>query len=114
MSFCLSRVVVVGGSLQGARLLPAAAIHTSNISYNKMGKVGTSPCPSLSYCCSLQPDPKLVLSSTTNNVTTLTMNDPKKLNGWTGPMMLTLAERFQELAKNPETKVRIVKKTSSG
>ena len=21
------------------------------------------------------------------------MNDPKKLNGWTGPMMVTLAER---------------------
>ena len=41
MSFCLSRVVVVGGSLQGARLLPAAGVHTSNIAYNKMGKVGT-------------------------------------------------------------------------
>ena len=22
------------------------------------------------------------------------MNDPKKLNGWTGPMMVTLAERY--------------------
>ena len=52
------------------------------------------------------PDPRLVTSSTTNNVTTLTMNDPKKLNGWTGPMMLTLRDRFLEHAVNPETKVR--------
>ena len=36
---------------------------------------------------------RLVLSSTVNNVTTLTMNDPKKLNGWTGNMMLTLRDR---------------------
>jgi len=54
------------------------------------------------------PDPRLVTSSTTNNVTTLTMNDPKKLNGWTGPMMLTLRDRFLEHAVNPETKVVIL------
>merc|ERR1719334_1489713 len=51
---------------------------------------------------------KLVLSSTKNNVTTLTMNDPKKLNGWTGPMMLTLKDRFEQYAKDPETKVLIL------
>ena len=49
-----------------------------------------------------------MLSSTKNNVTTLTMNDPKKLNGWTGPMMLTLRERFQQHATDPETKVLIL------
>merc|ERR1719334_1071972 len=51
---------------------------------------------------------KLVLSATKNNVTTLTMNDPKKLNGWTGPMMLTLKDRFEQHAKDPETKVLIL------
>ena len=37
---------------------------------------------------------RLVLKSTKNNVTTLTMNNPKKLNGWSGPMMLTLKDRL--------------------
>ena len=36
------------------------------------------------------------------------MNDPKKLNGWTGPMMLTLRERLLQHAKDPETKVLIL------
>ena len=36
---------------------------------------------------------RLVLKTTRNNVTTLTMNNPKKLNGWSGPMMLTLRDR---------------------
>merc|ERR1719342_1351615 len=40
------------------------------------------------------------------------MNDPKKLNGWTGNMMLTLRDRFQQHAKDPETKVLIL--TSAG
>lgn len=66
--------------------------HQTYVVLNKMGKI----------------DPKLVLSSTKNNVTTLTMNDPKKLNGWTGPMMLTLKDRFEHYAKDPETKVLIL------
>merc|ERR1712062_325431 len=66
--------------------------HQTGVVLNKMGKI----------------DPKLVLSSTKNNVTTLTMNDPKKLNGWTGPMMLTLKDRFEYHAKDPETKVLIL------
>ena len=49
-----------------------------------------------------------MLSSTKNNVTTLTMNDPKKLNGWTGPMMLTLRDRFVQHAQDPDTKVLIL------
>ena len=48
------------------------------------------------------------MSSTKNNVTTLTMNNPKKLNGWTAPMMLTLQERFNQCASDPETKVLIL------
>ena len=53
-------------------------------------------------------DHKLVLSSTKNKVTTLTMNDPKKLNGWTGPMMLTLQDRFVQHSTDPDTKVVIL------
>ena len=36
------------------------------------------------------------------------MNDPKKLNGWTGPMMLTLRDRFVQHAKDDNTKVLIL------
>ena len=53
-------------------------------------------------------DPNLILSSTKNKVTTLTMNDPKKLNGWTGPMMKTLRDRFVQHAADPNTKVLIL------
>jgi len=53
-------------------------------------------------------DPSLVLSTTKNKVTTLTMNDPKKLNGWTGPMMLTLKDRFVQHATDPDTSVLIL------
>jgi len=53
-------------------------------------------------------DHKLVLSSTKNNVTTLTMNDPKKLNGWTANMMVTLKDRFQQFAADEDTKVLIL------
>jgi len=53
-------------------------------------------------------DPNLVLSTTKNKVTTLTMNDPKKLNGWTGPMMLTLKDRFVQHATDPDTSVLIL------
>ena len=82
---------------QGANLMISRNIHSSVVRAgskvpDKMGKV----------------DPKLVLSSTTNNVTTLTMNDPKKLNGWTGSMMLTLRDRFVQHAKDPETKVLVL------
>jgi len=53
-------------------------------------------------------DPNMVLSSTKNNVTTLTMNDPKKLNGWTEPMMLTLQDRFRQHANDSDTKVLVL------
>jgi hypothetical protein len=51
-------------------------------------------------------EPGLILSSVKNGVATLTMNDPKKLNGWTGPMMLTLRHLFAEHAKDDKTKVQ--------
>jgi peroxisomal 3,2-trans-enoyl-CoA isomerase len=53
-------------------------------------------------------NPDLVLLSTKNGVSTLTMNDPKKLNGWTGPMMVTLSDRFKQLAADDNTKVMIL------
>ena len=49
----------------------------------------------------------MILTSTVNKVTTLTMNDPKKLNGWTGPMMVTLRELFNKYANDENTKVQI-------
>jgi len=68
------------------------SVHLTPCLGNKMGKV----------------DPGLVLSNTVNNVTTLTMNDPKKLNGWTGPMMLTLQNRFKQCSEDANTKVLIL------
>jgi len=53
-------------------------------------------------------NPSLILSSTLKSVTTLTMNDPKKLNGWTGPMMVTLRQLFQKYAEDDNTKVLIL------
>jgi len=52
--------------------------------------------------------PHLVLSNTVNGVTTLTMNDPKKLNGWSGDMMLTLRDRFKQAAADQNTKALIL------
>ncbi len=57
-----------------------------------------------------QVDPNLILTSVKNNVATLTMNDPKKLNGWTGPMMLTLRHLFVKHAKDEKTKVILMLK----
>jgi len=53
-------------------------------------------------------DNKLVKVDNKNNVTTLTMNDPKKLNGWTGNMMVTLRQLFQDHANNDNTKVVVL------
>ena len=40
-------------------------------------------------------------------VTLLTMNSPKRLNGWTGPMMMAIRITMDELAKDPNTKVSL-------
>jgi len=41
-------------------------------------------------------------------VTLLTMNNPKRLNGWTGPMMMAIRITMDELAKDPNTKVAVL------
>jgi len=53
-------------------------------------------------------DAKLVKVDRKNKVTTITMNDPKKLNGWTGPMMVTLRHLFNEHSKDADTKVIVL------
>ena len=50
----------------------------------------------------------ILLYSNKNGVTTLTMNQPKKLNGWTGPMMLALKDAFIRAASDDNTKVAIL------
>ena len=50
----------------------------------------------------------ILLYSNKNGVTTLTMNQPKKLNGWTGPMMLALKDAFTRAAADDNTKVAIL------
>lgn len=49
-----------------------------------------------------------VLVSNLNGVTTLTMNRPRKLNGWTLEMMAELEAEFQAAAQNPDTKVLVL------
>jgi enoyl-CoA hydratase/carnithine racemase len=50
----------------------------------------------------------LVLADTLNGVTTLTMNSPERLNGWTGPMMASLKQAMAEAAANPQTKAVVL------
>ena len=50
----------------------------------------------------------LLLLSTKNKVTTVTMNNPKKLNGWTVAMCNSMFETFDKLANDDETKVMIL------
>merc|ERR1712032_577270 len=54
---------------------------------------------------SLRFSSSLVLSSTTNQVTTITMNNPKKYNAWDMTLCTQLAEKFHEAAENSNTKV---------
>ena len=50
----------------------------------------------------------ILLTANKNGVTTLTMNQPKKLNGWTGPMMYALKDALLAAAKDDNTKVAIL------
>ena len=52
---------------------------------------------------SSSPVTDLLLVSTKNNVTTVTMNNPKKLNGWTVAMCNSMFETFEKLDKDEET-----------
>ena len=50
----------------------------------------------------------LVLYSNKNGVTVMTMNNPKKLNGWTEPMILAVRDAFHKAANDKDTKVAIL------
>lgn len=51
---------------------------------------------------------ELVIVSKKNHVTTLTMNDPARLNGWTDGMMRALQRAMADAARDPETKAVIL------
>ena len=53
-------------------------------------------------------DKDFVVETRKNGVTTLRMNRPKQLNGWTAEMMSELKKSFAKLGKDPETKVAIL------
>ncbi len=50
----------------------------------------------------------LVLIATRHGVTTLTMNRPKKLNGWTIPMLEALRAAFRGVLADDETKAVVL------
>lgn len=54
------------------------------------------------------PENELVLWETREHVTTLTMNNPRKLNGWTMPMLVALRDAIERAAADPQTKVLIL------
>lgn len=49
----------------------------------------------------------LVLSSTRNNVTTITLNDPAKYNAWSKSLTDQMIDHFARAAADSETKVVI-------
>lgn len=51
---------------------------------------------------------ELLIRSTHQGVTTLTMNNPRRLNGWTGPMMEDLKQGLLEAARDPDCKVLVL------
>jgi len=55
-----------------------------------------------------KPPVDLILWSTVNGVTTLTMNMPKRLNGWTMPMMDALKAALERAAEDESTRVVIL------
>lgn len=50
----------------------------------------------------------LVLTSTSNGVTTLTMNHPRRLNGWTREMMDAMSDAFSRAAEDEASKVLVL------
>jgi enoyl-CoA hydratase/carnithine racemase len=50
----------------------------------------------------------IVLVKSLNGVTTLTMNNPDKLNAWTRQMLTTLREQLNRAAADSNTKVVVV------
>ncbi len=53
----------------------------------------------------MEKDFKYIITSKLNGVTTLRMNNPKKLNGWTMGMMDAFKKALSDAAKDDETKV---------
>ena len=51
---------------------------------------------------------EILLESTVNGVTTLTMNNPRKLNGWTAQMMEALLDAIARAAEDEQTKVLVL------
>lgn len=50
----------------------------------------------------------LVLRQTTDGVTTLTMNNPRRLNGWTLEMLVALKRALVETARDPSTQAVVL------
>ena len=50
----------------------------------------------------------LILRSTHNGVTTLTLNMPKRLNGWTAPMMEALKAGFDDASTDEATRALVL------
>lgn len=59
------------------------------------------------YTCSM-PNDDLLLWSTDHGVTTLTMNNPRRLNGWTMEMMEALKAALKRAAQDPETQALVL------
>lgn len=57
---------------------------------------------------SSQENKDILLVSNVNGVTTLTMNNPKKLNGWTLDMLTALKSAFAASAADPATRVTVL------
>lgn len=51
---------------------------------------------------------ELVVRTHLDGVTTLRMNNPRRLNGWTEPMMRAVREAFAAAADDPETKAVVL------
>jgi len=54
------------------------------------------------------PTQDLILSADLNGVRTLTMNNPKRLNGWTQGMMSALKKEFKNAATDDAVKVLVL------
>ena len=50
----------------------------------------------------------LVVVTNENGVTTIRMNNPKRLNGWTQPMMNALQQAMEDAAVSPDSHVTVI------
>ena len=94
------------GSLSGSSLQHAVqhAVSHSSPSLSLLRPFSTSKPPK---------EPLVITTTTPSGITTLRMNNPKKLNGWTEPMLLSLFSSFQSASSNPSTKAVIITGTGS-